>query len=761
MFGALLNFINKNNLLPAISDTEREALEAGTVWVDGELFSGNPNWDKIANEAYNQMSPEEQAYYDGPVEELCRMCNDYEISTTREVPQEIWDFMGKNGFFGFNIPAEFGGNKLSAVAKSTIMIKVTSANLYVGTCVVIPNSLGPGELLTEYGTPEQKQRYLPKLANGEMFPCFGLTEPTAGSDAASIKAEAVVFAGEGGRPMLRMNFRKRYITCAPVANMMSIACQVHDPENLLGKGEFPGITCVLLEKGQKGLYIGDHHDPMGVTFPNGPIVGRDIEVPADDIIGGIDWAGRGWYQLMQTLAGGRAVSLPATGLGMAKGAASATGAWSMTREQFNMAIGKMDGVEEYIAKIAGVTYALDAGRIFSCSALDSGERPPVVSALMKAYSTEEGRELIKHGMDIFAGSGVMSGPNNILQRAYISAPIGITVEGANIMTRTLIVYGQGVVRCHPYSYKMVETVQANDVKGFRRALMGWVGHMVKTDLRVFFRYFTRGLTASTPKGVDPKTKKYYRKLSWASARFAFLTEVALFLVGANLKRRGKLTGVYSDALAWMYFAMSSLRRFEGEGRIEEDRPVMEYAVNYSLNQVQTAIGKIYDNINVMNWWFRGIGKLLFKLNPMIAPMRFENDAAVAAQIQARTGTWERLSHGMYLPSDESAPGTGRLMAAVHAIEAAQPAEAKVKAAVKAKQVAKNPDTMVQEALDKGVITQEEFDLLATAKEKRLAAYEVDVFSKEAYKNRGMPYDTPLGGAKEALFGDDTELKKVG
>jgi acyl-CoA dehydrogenase len=757
MFGALLNFINKNNLLPAISDTEREALEAGTVWVDGELFSGNPNWEKIANEAYHQMSPEEQAYYDGPVEELCRMCNDYEISTTREVPQEIWDFMNNNGFFGFNIPAEFGGNKMSAVAKSTIMIKVTSANLYVGTCVVIPNSLGPGELLTEYGTPEQKAYYLPKLANGEMFPCFGLTEPTAGSDAASIKAEAVVYKGEDGEPMLRMNFRKRYITCAPVANMMSIACQLHDPENLLGKGEFPGITCVLIEKGQKGLYIGDHHDPMTVTFPNGPIVGRDIEVPAGNIIGGIEWAGRGWYQLMQTLAGGRAVSLPATGLGMAKGAAAATGMWSMTREQFNMAIGKMDGVEEFIAKIAGVTYALDAGRVFSCSALDAGERPPVISALMKAYSTEEGRELLKHGMDIFAGSGVMAGPNNIMQRGYIGAPIGITVEGANIMTRTLIVYGQGVVRCHPYSFKMVETVQANDVKGFRRALIGWMGHMVKTDLRVFFRYFTRGLTGGAPKNVDPATKKYYRKLGWASSRFAFLTEIALFLVGANLKRRGKLTGVYSDALAWMYFAMSSLRRFEAEGRQEEDRPAMNYAVQYSLNQVQEAFGKIYDNINVMNWWFRGIGKLLFKLNPMIAPMRFEDDAAVAASIQSRTGTYERLVNGMFVP-DEDAPGTGRLMKAILAIEEAAPAAEKVKAAVKAKKIEKNPATANQQALDAGVITQAEFDLLADANTKRLAAYEVDVFSPEAYKNRGMPYDTPLGGAKEALFGDEAELK---
>lgn len=757
MFGALLNFINKNNLLPAISDTEREALEAGTVWVDGELFSGNPNWEKITTEAYNQMSPEEQAYFDGPVEELCRMCNDYEIATTREVPQEIWDFMGKNGFFGFNIPAEFGGNKMSAVAKSTIMIKVTSANLYVGTCVVIPNSLGPGELLTEYGTPEQKTHYLPKLASGEMFPCFGLTEPTAGSDAAAIKAEAIVFKGEGGKPMLRLNFRKRFITCAPVANMMSVAVQVHDPENTLGKGEFPGITCVLLEKGQKGLYLGDHHDPMSMTFPNGPIVGRDVEVPADDIIGGIEWAGRGWYQLMQTLAGGRAVSLPATGLGMAKGATAATGMWSMTREQFNMAIGKMDGVEEFIAKIAGVTYALDAGRVFSCSSLDAGERPPVISALMKAYSTEEGRELIKHGMDIFAGSGVMSGPNNILQRAYVSAPIGITVEGANIMTRTLIVYGQGVVRCHPYSFKMVETVQANDVKGFRRVLLGWMGHMIKTDLRVFFRYFTRGLTGGAPKNVDPATKKYYRKLGWASSRFAFLTEVALFLVGANLKRRGKLTGVYADALAWMYFAMSSLRRFEAEGRQEEDRPVMEYAVQYSLNEVQTAFTKIYDNINVMNWWFRGLGKLFLKLNPMIAPMHFEDDQAVAASIQSRTGTYERLVHGMFIP-DENAPGTGRLMKAVYAIEAAAAAADKLKVAVRAGKIAKNPVTINQEGLDNGVVTQEEFDLLQTAQTTRLAAYEVDVFSPEAYKNGGMPYDTPLGGAQEALFGDDKELK---
>jgi len=754
MFKAIMNGMQRSGALPKISDTERTALEAGTVWVDGELFSGNPNWDKIIGDAYNDLTAEEKAYIEGPVTELCRMVDNYEIIKSREVPQEIWDFLAKNGFYAMNIPKEYGGNKMGAVAKSTIMTMVNAVNVYVGTLVVIPNSLGAAELLADYGTDEQKQFYLPKLADGTYIPCFGLTEPTAGSDAASIKAEGVVFKDADGEIKVRLNFRKRYITMAPQANLISLAYQMHDPENLLGKGEFPGITVSLIEKGEDGVWIGDHHDPMTASFPNGPIVGRDVISPVSNIIGGPEFAGKGWMMLMQALAGGRAVSLPANGIGMCKGAAAATGPWSMVREQFNMPIGHMEAIEQYVAKIAGLTYAMDAARVYSCSALDSGEKPPVISAIMKAWSTEIGRELLTDGMDVMAGSGVQQGPNNILGQAYIQAPIGITVEGANIMTRTLIVFGQGAIRCHPYAFNVVEAVEQSDHVAFRKSLLGWVGHIFKTNMRVFLRYFTRGWFSKTPKGVSKETKHYYRTLSWASARFALLTEVALFLVGARLKRRGKLTGRYADALAWMYFATSVLRRYEAEGCKKEDAPVMRWAMNYSLLEVQRAFSAIYANINVMNWWFRGIGKIFLIANPMARGPRDHEEHLVAAAIQKPGEQMERMLGYMPHPRD-SDPGMGRLLKAFRLLDQARPLKAKIKRAMKdGKLTQGDVYDAIDAAVAAAVLTNEEGTLLREARQAQLDAYEVDVYSPEEYLRRGDPYPTALGGAQEALFGDD-------
>lgn len=753
MFKAIMNGMQRSGALPKISDTERTALEAGTVWVDGELFSGNPDWEKILNDPYNGLTAEEQAYIDGPVTELCQMVDSWEISKTREVPQEIWDFLGANGFFAMNISKEYGGNKMGAVAKSTIMTMVGAANVYVGTLVVIPNSLGASELLMDYGTDEQKKQYLPKLADGTYIPCFGLTEPTAGSDAASIKAEGVVFKDDDGEIKVRLNFRKRYITMAPQANLISLAYQMHDPDNLLGKGEYPGITVSLLEKGMDGLYIGDHHDPMNASFPNGPIVGRDVVSPVGDIIGGQEYAGKGWMMLMQALAGGRAVSLPANGIGMCKGAAAATGPWSMVREQFNMPIGHMEAIEQVVAKIAGLTYGMDAARVYSCSALDNGEKPPVISAVMKAYSTEIGRELLKDGLDVMAGSAVQQGPNNVLGNPYMQAPIAITVEGANIMTRTLIVFGQGAIRCHPHAFNVVEAVEQSDHQKFRKELLGWMGHVFMTTGRVFARYFSRGLTSGTPKTASKETKKYYRKLGWASARFAFLTEVALFLVGARLKRRGKLTGRYADALSWMYVATATLRRYEAEGK-KEDAPIMRWVMNYSLFEVQKAIQDIYANINVMNWWFRGLGRLFLILNPMARGPRDHEEHLVAAAIQKPGEQMDRLLGYLPEPKD-SDPGMGRLMRAFRLMHETRPLKAQIKNAMKEGVLEQGE---IYEAIDAAVsakvLTEAEGKLFHEARQAQLAAYEVDVFSPEEYLRRGDPYPTALGGAQEALYGEE-------
>ncbi|HUQ26502.1 MAG TPA: acyl-CoA dehydrogenase family protein, partial [Burkholderiales bacterium] len=388
MFAALMKFMKANKMLPQISDTERQALEAGTVWIDGQLFGGNPDFAGILREPYNRLSAEEQAFLDGPCEEVCRMIDRYTISRTRRVPEHVLDYLKKQGFFGLLIPKEYGGKGFSVLLRSAVMAKLSPVSNVVGTYVVIPNSLGAAELLIHYGTEGQKKNYLPKLASGEYVPCFGLTEPTAGSDAASIKAEGLVFKDADGKPKIKLNFRKRYITLAPVANLISIACQLKDPENLLGKGPAPGITVVLVHKGTAGLTIGDHHDPIGDPFPNGPIIGKDVVVSADQIVGGAACAGQGWRMLMEQLAGGRAISLPAGAVGGAKAIMAVTGAYSMVRQQFGIPIGRMEGVEDKVGKIAGLTYALDAARVFGCSAVDAGHQPPVISAILKAYTTE-------------------------------------------------------------------------------------------------------------------------------------------------------------------------------------------------------------------------------------------------------------------------------------------------------------------------------------------------------------------------------------
>lgn len=441
MFSPLMKWMKSNNILPRISDTERQALEAGTVWIDGEYFRGNPDFDKILASPYSQLTDEEQAFLDGPVNELLDMVDRYDVNRTRRIPDEILSFLKREGFMSFLIPKEYGGKAFSSLAISTILTKISPVNATVGTFVVIPNSLGAAELIKHYGTQEQKESYLPKLAAGEYVPCFGLTEPTAGSDAASIKAEGVVFK-EGDEVKIKLNFRKRYITLAPVANLVTLACNLHDPDDLLGKGEYPGITCVLIHKDTPGFENGDHHLPIGEPFYNGPLVGKDVIVPADNIIGGAEKAGQGWRMLMEQLAGGRAISLPAGAIGAAKLVSAATGPYSMIRQQFSFPIGRMEGVESKIAKINALTYMMDGARVHACSAIDNGEQPPVVSAVLKAWTTEVARQLGTDGMDIFAGAGVMQGPNNILGSGYTSAAVGVTVEGANIMTRTLITFGQ-------------------------------------------------------------------------------------------------------------------------------------------------------------------------------------------------------------------------------------------------------------------------------------------------------------------------------
>jgi len=727
MFGALMKWMQANKILPQVSDTERQALEAGQVWADGEFFAGNPDFRKMLAYSYHRLTPEEQAFLDGPVEQLLDMADGHALARSEDVPEVLMDFMRRKGFFGLIVPKAYGGLGFSTLARSAVMAKVTPHSGILYSLVVIPNTLGAAELLVEYGTPEQKAHYLPKLATGEMLPCFALTEPSAGSDAASIQAEGEVFRDADGEIRIRLNFRKRYITLAPIAHLISLACSLRDPQNLLGKGIAPGISVVLVHRGTPGLQQGDRHCPVGEAFPNGPLVGKNVIVPASQILGGAARAGEGWKMLMESLAGGRVVSLPAGAVGGTRGAAAVVGAYSMVRQQFGMPIGHMEGVEDRVARIAGLSYMLEGARVLGCSAVDDGIHPPVISAVLKAYTTELARQSATDAMDVFAGSGIMQGPSNVVARGYCSSPVAVTVEGANIMTRTLIIFGQGATRSHPYVSKVIDAVEQGNATAFRNNLLAWLWQFFSGFFRTAWRGVTRGLTVSVP-DVHPQTRTYYRRLGWASMRFGFLTNLALFFVGGRLKARGKLTGRYADVLAWMVLGFSALKRFEAEGRREEDLPLVHYALGYALTEVQRAFEGIYLNFDgFMGRLLRGLALPLLRLNPLASLPDDALSRAAARTHQRDDAQFWRLQEGMYLPTDGS-PGIGRLMLAFQKLAAVQPVLEKIQAAQKARQLPRgNAEDMAALAEQRGLITPQEVARVGEARAARLAAIEVDVF----------------------------------
>ncbi len=733
MFGLLMRWMKSRRMLPSISDTEREALEAGTVWIDGDFFRGDPDFKKILAEPYSLLPADEQAFLDGPVEELLRMVDRYEVSRTKRIPDAVIAFIKNQGFMGLLIPREYGGRQMSTLGVSTVLCKLNTWNAAVATFVTIPNSLGAAELIIHYGTQAQKTHYLPKLASGEYVPCFGLTEPTAGSDAASIKAEGLVFRDGDGALKLRLNFRKRYITLAPVATLATIACKLSDPDNLLGKGEELGITCVMVHHGTPGFTHGDHHDPIGDPFYNGPLYGRDVIVPVDNIIGGAEQASKGWRMLMQQLAGGRAVSLPAGAVGAAKAAAVATGAYSMVREQFGIPIGRMEGVEERIGRMAGLAYLIEAARVFGCSAIDNGQSPPVTSGVLKAYTTRISQEVIIDGMDVFSGAGVMQGPNNILGVPYKAAPVSITVEGANILTRTLMIFGQGATRCHPYALNVVNAVQNDDVPAFRKNLLGWIGHFILGILRSSVRGLTRGWTVAMP-DVEASMRVYYRRLGWAASRFGLMTDLAMFAIGGKLKVRGKLTGRYSDALAWMILGVSALRRFEAEGRRAEDLPMLHYALRHALHQVQEAYLGIYQNFGgVIGALLRIFGGFWLRLNPLTQAPSDEDSRRAALCVQAYNEQYRRLSYAVFRPADDQR-ALGRLLKAFELVTKAQPAMDRIVQAQKTHKLQRHlaGEALVDEAERASVVNATEAEILKNAAIAQTAAIQVDEFTPEQY-----------------------------
>jgi acyl-CoA dehydrogenase len=579
-------------LLPSMSATEREALDAGTVWWDGELFTGGPNWPKLMSAKAPVLTADEQAFLDGPCEDLCAMLDDWDITHRRaDLPPEVWSFIKSRGFFAMIIPRRYGGLEFSAYAHSCVLIKVASRSATASSTIAVPNSLGPAELLLHYGTEAQKDHFLPRLARGEEVPCFALTGPRAGSDAASIPDTGVICKGlwQGSQIVgIKLNFSKRYITLAPIATVVGLAFRLFDPEGLMGDRADLGITCALIPRDTPGVTIGRRHFPLNIPFQNGPIQGHDVFVPIDAIIGGFSMAGQGWRMLVEQLSVGRCISLPSNATGGAKAAVYASAAYARIRRQFNMPVGRFEGVEQVLARMAARTYIMDAARSVTAGAIDGGEKPSVPSAMLKYHATELGRMIANDAMDVHGGKGICLGPKNYLGRGYQVVPVAITVEGANILTRSLIIFGQGAVRCHPFVLREMNAARNPDreagVAEFDRALMGHIGFAISNAARSLVMAFTLARFTKVPQ-VGP-TARYFQHVNRYSASFALATDVAMLALGGYLKKKETLSARLGDVLSSMYLASMVLKHHDNQGREPADLPLVEWACRSLLYQAQ-------------------------------------------------------------------------------------------------------------------------------------------------------------------------------
>jgi acyl-CoA dehydrogenase len=715
-------------MLPRLGPTEREALEAGTVWWDGELFRGAPDWQRLLDFRVSGLSAAERAFLDGPVEEICGNLDDWDIHLRGDLPPAIWQRLRSERFFGMIIPEEWGGLGFSAQAHSAVIVKLASRSVTCAVTVMVPNSLGPAELLLHYGTDAQKRHYLPRLARGEEIPCFALTGPEAGSDAAAMQSEGVVCHDKwNGREVLgmRLHWRKRYITLAPVATLIGLAFRLRDPEHLLGAQEDLGITCALVPADLPGIEIGARHDPMGVPFMNGPISGDAVFVPLDAIVGGETGAGRGWRMLMESLSAGRSISLPSLSVGGAKLAARVVTAYAMVREQFDTPIGRFEGVEEPVARIAGLTYLMDAARRLTLGAVDAGEKPSVLSAIVKAWLTEGMRDVVDDAMDVRAGAAIQRGPRNVLARVHAAVPIGITVEGANILTRSMIIYGQGAIRCHPFALEEINAFLANDLDRFDRAFFGHVAFTLRNALRAPLLAWSGGRFArGTPAGP---TRRLFQRLARLSAAFALVSDATMVTLGGALKRREKITGRLADVLAWSYLASAALKRFHDDGAPAADLPIVRFACETCFERAEQALDGILRNLPS-----RAAAAALRVLTlPFGRRERGPDDrlgGEVARVVLDDADVRERLTAGIYQPPPDEL-GLGRLEAALADAQAALPVEAKLRRAVRDGRLAHAPgDDLARAAHLVGLLSDEELALVREADRARDEAIQVDAFA---------------------------------
>lgn len=728
----LLAFYKK--VMPEMSRTEQEAIDAGTVWWDGDIFSGKPDWDKLHGIPKGRLTAEEQAFLDGPVDRVCHMVDEWEINhKLADLPQPIWDFLKEHKFFAMIIKKQYGGLEFSAFAQSRVLQKLAGSSAVLSSTVGVPNSLGPGELLQHYGTKAQQDYYLPRLASGEEVPCFALTGPEAGSDAGAIPDVGVVCKGQwDGQEIvgMRLTFDKRYITLAPIATVIGLAFKLQDPDGLLGNNTDLGITCALIPRDTAGLDIGRRHFPLNTPFQNGPIRGKDIFVPLDFIIGGKEMAGKGWRMLMECLSVGRCITLPSTAAGGAKTCALATGAYARIRRQFRIPVGHMEGVEEMLARIGGNAYLMDAVTRFSTVGVDLGEKPSVISAISKYHLTEKMRQVINDSMDIHGGKGIMLGPNNYLGRAYEGAPISITVEGANILTRNMMIFGQGAMRCHPFVLREIQAAAMEDrteqLNAFDDAVFGHIGFAMSNKVRSLWFGITSNAFSAVPFADD--TARYYRLLQGYSANLALLADVSMGVLGGELKRRERLSARLGDILSGIYLGSATLKRFDEEGRLHEDAPLMHWALQQTMFDIETAIIDFLANFPSR--------PLAFGLKAIVLPFgrRCEKPSdrlehKIAAMLQKPSTARSRLGDGQYLTREEGSL-FGDLEQTLEDVIACEPVFERICKEKGAKLPFTNLDLLAETALADGIIDAEEAALMKRAEAGRLRTINVDDFAHE-------------------------------
>lgn len=718
-------------IMPEMSTTEKEAIDAGTTWWEGDLFRGNPDWHKLHNFPKPRLSAEEQAFLDGPVETLLAMVDDWHTTHDRaDLAPEVYQYLKDQGFFAMIIKKQYGGLEFSAFAQSCVLQKLTSKSMVLSSVVGVPNSLGPGELLQHYGTKEQQDHYLPRLAKGLEVPCFALTSPEAGSDAGAIPDFGIVCKGQWqGEEVLgmRLTWNKRYITLAPIATVLGLAFKLQDPDNLLGEKTDLGITCALIPVSTPGVKIGRRHFPLNVPFQNGPTQGNDIFVPLDYIIGGPKMAGQGWRMLVECLSVGRAITLPSNSTGGIKAAALATGAYARIRRQFKLPIGKMEGVEEAMARIGGYAYMADASTTMSVGSIDLGEKPSVISAITKYHMTERMREAMIDAMDVHGGKGICMGPTNYLARGYQGAPVAITVEGANILTRNMIIYGQGAIRCHPYVLAELQAAQLEDeraaVTAFDRALFGHIGFSISNFFRTFWLSLTNAAFSHAP--VKDETASYYKQMNRFSASLALMSDIAMATMGGDLKRRERISARLGDILSMLYLTSTILKKYHDEGRQVQDLPLVQWGCEDNLAKAQLALDELFDNFpnrvvaTVLKRVVFPWGRLLRRPSDAL-------DHKVARIMQTPCEARTRLGSHLYL-TQEPNNQLGLLEKALTDILAAEPLFDKVMHAANKRLPFYRLGEVADLGLELGVLSQAEAEKLRIAEAGRLHVINVDDF----------------------------------